>query len=126
MEKEFCWTLEEVSKQNPIGPDERAKWFWFKKGSYASANLVQVRGGEGIKAHIHKDHDEFIYVVRGEAEFKVAGVTRKAKSGDFLIIPAGIVHGVTVLSDGALILSIYAPFYAADPNFDRILVEEEK
>jgi quercetin dioxygenase-like cupin family protein len=126
MEKEFCWTLENVLKQNPISPDEKAKWFWFKGGICGTANLVQVRGGERIKTHIHKDHDEFIYNLRGECEFKAANATRKVGPGDFLIIPAGTVHGLQVISDGAVLLSIYAPFYAADPDFDRVLVEEKK
>ena len=125
MEKEFCWTLADIIKQNPISPNEKAKWFWFKGGHYAKANLVQVRSGEGIKTHIHKDHDEFIYDLRGECEFKAAGATQRVKPGDFLVIPAGTVHGLQVLSDGAVFLSIYAPFYAEDPDFDRILFEEE-
>jgi mannose-6-phosphate isomerase-like protein (cupin superfamily) len=118
-EQDYFFNLEEELKKHPLPEDTDLMLHFLKHAEYSAANLAQTRGG--VKEHIHKDHDELIYILRGEHEFIVDGIARKVKPGDLIIVPAGIRHTVNVGPDYAA-LSIYAPDWDEDKP-DRIYFE---
>ena len=56
--------------------------------------------------HIHQDEEEAFYVLEGELEIEVDGVTSVARPGSFVLAPSGLPHAFRVLSDTARVLSI--------------------
>ena len=116
MDQRFFWTLEDVLKEYPIDPDAESRWFFFPGTEHSSANLAQGRGK--IRAHTHDHHDEYLYILKGEAELTVGGITSKIKAGDLVVIPMGTLHNGMILSDTINILSVYAPYFDND-NPDR-------
>jgi len=57
--------------------------------------------------------DEWVLLVRGEAELEVAGKPVSLKAGDYLFLPAGTAHRVQCASDGALWLAVHLHSQAA-------------
>src|SRR5688500_2629726 len=54
-----------------------------------------------------QSQDEWVVLVRGEAELEVAGEAVAMKSGDYFFLPAGTAHTVKSASDGALWLAVH-------------------
>ena len=64
--------------------------------------------------------DEWVLLVRGEAELQVAGQAVSLKSGDYMFLPAGVPHTVERASEGALWLAVHLhPGQAAAPDNAR-------
>jgi len=80
-------------------------------GQYLTASLVIVRDS-GNALHIHRAHDEIVFVLEGEANFRVGNGVRRAGPGDLLFIPRNSLHG-PILREGDkfVALSVYAPFF---------------
>jgi cupin 2 domain-containing protein len=51
--------------------------------------------------------DEWVLLVRGEAQLRVAGEPVSLKPGDYLFLPAGAPHTVERTSPGALWLAVH-------------------
>src|SRR5437868_15204108 len=51
--------------------------------------------------------DEWVVLVRGEAEMEVAGEAVVLKAGDHLFLPSGTAHTVKSASEGALWLAVH-------------------
>ena len=54
-----------------------------------------------------QSQDEWVVLVRGEAELEVAGKVVVLKCGDHLFLPSGTVHIVKSASDGAMWLAVH-------------------
>jgi len=54
-----------------------------------------------------QSQDEWVVLVRGEAEIEVAGEALALKSGDHLFLPSGTAHVVRSASAGALWLAVH-------------------
>lgn len=52
----------------------------------------------------HHDHDESIWIVRGEMTFTALGRSLRLRAGDRLMLPRGTVHGARAGADGATYL----------------------
>jgi quercetin dioxygenase-like cupin family protein len=112
------WNLEKVIEENPLG-EEPIKWTYLVEGAHATINVAQLPSAN--IPHIHHEHDETVYLLKGEGQFRLGDRTYPAKAGDLVFIPAGTVH--TPISDSYLAgLSIYSPRF--DPgNPDREFVK---
>lgn len=51
--------------------------------------------------------DEWVVLVRGEAELEVAGEAVVLKTGDYLFLPSGTAHIVKSASEGAMWLAVH-------------------
>ena len=73
--------------------------------------------------HRH-DFDEAFYVLEGELEIDVDGVTSVARTGSFVLAPSGLPHAFRVMSDTARVLSISsAPTGNTNGGFPAFLKE---
>ena len=73
-------------------------------------NLVEM-SGEGVK-HIHPDADHSLYVISGEVTAMVGDETCTLHAGDYISIPAGVLHGYRVAPEKtALLISMDSPPY---------------
>ena len=74
---------------------------YFPKASCDSTFAFETNSdpGQHVPVHVHPAQDEFILVLEGELELKLAGVWSKAKEGDLVRMPRGIPHGYFNKSD---------------------------
>lgn len=56
---------------------------------------ASVPPGGGPPPHVHGREDEAFYLLDGELEVLAGRTTARARVGDFLYLPRGIVHGFT-------------------------------
>lgn len=59
--------------------------------------------GSEYQPHLH-DHDESIWIVRGEMTFTAQGRALRVGAGERLMLPKGTVHGARAGVDGATYL----------------------
>ena len=113
MSEAKIWSLPEVAEQEPISSDEKVKRTLLAEGKDFTAFLLQAQPNQKPYLHVHENHDELVYIIEGEGEFILGDTTKRAKPGDLLYFPKGVVHGPNLLVKGVR-LSIYIPHF--DPN----------
>jgi len=114
------WDSERVLRENPLDADEPVKWVYLVAGGKSTVNIIQAPSFN--RPHIHREHDEIIYVLKGEGQARIGERLEAVKPGSVVYIPAGAVHTL-VYKEYMAALSIYAPFFDPD-NPDRVFVEE--
>ncbi len=73
-------------------------------------DLYCVAPGQTQKAHTHGDLDKIYYVLEGAGRFSLGGATEMLGSGEVLVAPAGVEHGLdNVGPDPLLVLVVIAP-----------------
>jgi len=65
--------------------------------------------GEEPPLHVHKNEDEWFYMLEGEVTFHVGGENYLGKSGAFVSFPRGIPHTFTIESPQARFLTLNTP-----------------
>ena len=76
---------------------------------------------QAVRAHYHAQHSETIYVIAGTARMRLGDQTLVLKRGDFVQVPAGVIHAVEVTSVTPLrVLSVQAPEF---DGTDRVWAE---
>lgn len=65
--------------------------------------------GEEPPLHVHKNEDEWLYLLEGEMTFHVGGQDHRSQPGGFVCFPRGIPHTFSVESPKARILVINTP-----------------
>ena len=61
-----------------------------------------------------QSQDEWVLLVRGEAEMEIAGEAIALKAGDHLFLPSGTAHTVKSASEGAMWLAVHLHAQAGD------------
>ena len=77
--------------------------------------------GSGSPLHLHRNEDEWFYVIEGVLTFWVGGRVIEAPAGSFVYGPRGIPHTFTVSSPEARFLLVAEP--AGFESFMRSLAE---
>ena len=78
--------------------------------------LGDVERGAGVSTHAHPGMEQAQYVLEGEAEVIVDGVTYQARAGDLCFFPADVFHSIRVTSERMKVLIIYSPPFAESPD----------
>lgn len=102
------WNIAEVVKNNPIPDDRRLQRTFLVDGQHATALVVQAQPQTEPFIHIHREHDEFLYILEGEGWAYVGEKKLEVKTGDLVYCPAGEEHGFFMPVKGVR-LSIYGP-----------------
>lgn len=105
-------------------PQEFWKPFGQKREGFTFAKILELPGAsveffkveEGIKLHHHLNENHILYVLKGRAEGKVGDITAELGPGKLVVIPAGIPHRLTNLSEDPLEFILFSspPFDAED------------
>jgi quercetin dioxygenase-like cupin family protein len=78
---------------NPIGGRMVAK---IRDKDTAGAYSIHVNtippGSPGPRPHIHRHHEEALYILEGELTVRVGPRTITAPAGSFVVVPRGVVH----------------------------------
>ena len=79
----------------------------------------EVEKGKGALPHAHPGIEQACYMLDGTAHVEVCGEAFEMAPGDACFFPADEPHLLTVTSDKARILVIYAPPYLEKPENAR-------
>ena len=88
-------------------------WFSVLQTSKKTQSAVMtLKPGQssGEKAEAHKDSEQVLIVLEGEVFAEVEGETRNLKTGDVILIPAGVKHKFTNKSQKKVVtFNTYSP-----------------
>jgi len=70
---------------------------------------VLISPGDEPPLHVHKNEDEWFYMLEGEVTFHVGGENHPGGAGAFVCFPRGIPHTFTVESPAARFLIMNTP-----------------
>ena len=118
-------TLEPIAR----GPGEGEHLWFFGGLTTIKADGAETGGrvmvteqlgprGSGSPLHVHRNEDEWFYVLSGELTFWVDGQVTRATEGSFVFGPRDVPHTFTVSSDEARFLLIVEP-----AGFENFLLE---
>ncbi len=79
------------------------------RGQFLSAGLLRISDGS-LGRHRQPNHEELLFVLEGEADFRVGSEVRRVRAGDFIVVPRDTVHGCEAIhSDALSLVSIFSP-----------------
>lgn len=84
-------------------------------GVHAGVDVLVVPPHAAFPVHTHPGH-HVLYVVDGEGTVMYEGEVIRSRPGDFIVIPAEVVHNVAAGPSGQVILSIGAPHHRIDSH----------
>jgi mannose-6-phosphate isomerase-like protein (cupin superfamily) len=93
-------TLDSAEAINPFGIDMKIMIGGEHTGGTFSAIVAEVKPGEGPPPHLHRDRDEFFYVLEGTYSFSAAGKDSTIGPGTMVYLPRGTVHTFKNVSSG--------------------------
>lgn len=64
---------------------------------------TRLKAGEEVEAHVHLTMDEHFFFLEGECEVEIDGVVSRCLAEDYLFIPAGHRHAISVKMDTIMI-----------------------
>jgi quercetin dioxygenase-like cupin family protein len=81
------------------------------KASFPEIGITEtiLRPGEEPPLHVHRNEDEWLYLLDGEMTFHVGGQNYFSRAGAFVVFPRGIAHTFTIESKQARFLVINTP-----------------
>jgi quercetin dioxygenase-like cupin family protein len=69
---------------------------------------VELAPNSVVPGHAHP-HEQFGYVMQGEAEFSIGDERRLLRVGDYYAIPGDVQHGVIAGPEGAVCMDVFSP-----------------
>ena len=113
--------IDEILKANPLPPGEKAQTITIAQDSTISLLVLRAVQGVVIKPHLHKTHDEIVYVIKGTGQMLADNKWVDIKPGTLHFNPMSKVHSTKVTGDEPLVvISIFTP---AMKEPDRHFVE---
>jgi mannose-6-phosphate isomerase-like protein (cupin superfamily) len=85
-------TLDSAEAIHPFGIDMKIMIGGEHTGGTFSAIVAEVKPGEGPPPHLHRDRDEFFYVLEGTYAFSAGGKDSTIGPGTMVYLPRGTVH----------------------------------
>jgi mannose-6-phosphate isomerase-like protein (cupin superfamily) len=87
-------------------------------GRHRSASVHHLRVAEGVKPHVHREHDEQVVVLAGEGTVRLGDSSQEVSAGSVVVIPRGTVHSLVVTGPAVEVVSVFSPpFDGKDRHF---------
>lgn len=81
--------------------------------------IGRIVPGEGATPHFHPGIDQFCWMLEGQAQVEILGLTREIGAGESCFFPAGVAHKFTAIGDEPVrVLICYAPPYGEGARVD--------
>ena len=100
--------IQHLPSRAAFAPDKMTKRDCFRSPRLL-VGLNCFEPGQSQPIHTHAGADKFYLVVSGKARFVVGDRTLEARSGDLVVAPQGVPHGVESASERSVILVAIAP-----------------
>jgi mannose-6-phosphate isomerase-like protein (cupin superfamily) len=85
-------TPAEAEALRPFGIDMKVMMDPEHTGGAFSAVVAEINPGEGPPLHLHRDREEYFYVLEGTYQLSVAGREATIGPGTLVFVPRGTVH----------------------------------
>lgn len=116
----YSQNLLQLAKLKPSGAYDNVKVQKIYSNKHTSSFVIWIK--KGVKAHKHLKHTEQVYILAGKARMRLNDKTFEVKKGDWVAIPEGSIHAVTVTSRRPLqVFSVQSPEFLGK---DRVFVKE--
>ena len=113
--------IDEILKANPMETGKKSQMINIAQDDTISLNVVRATEGFVLKQHLHKTHDESIYVIKGTGQMLINDKLVHIKPGSLYFNSTGKVHSIKHTGNEELvIISIFTP---ALKEADRHFVE---
>jgi len=113
--------IDEILKENPLKAGEKAQTITIAQDDTISLLVLRATEGVVIKSHLHKTHDETVYIIKGTGQMLIHDKWIDIKPGSLHFNPMGKVHSTKVTGNEPLVvISIFTP---AMKEPDRHFVE---
>jgi mannose-6-phosphate isomerase-like protein (cupin superfamily) len=111
-----------VRNRQPTFQDEFVTVTHVHHSERSSTAVAFIRPGGGLRPHFHREHDEIIVFLAGEASFRIGHEIRQVSANDVISVPAGVIHATLCAKTPCILAATFAPWF--DPiNEDRVYVD---
>lgn len=111
-----------VAERDPDPADNLVTVTHVHHSDRSSTVVAVIRPGGGLRPHMHRDHDEIIVFLQGEATFRLGEETRRVRANDVISVPAGVVHATVRAETECVLAAVFAPSFDL-VNEDRVYVD---
>jgi mannose-6-phosphate isomerase-like protein (cupin superfamily) len=102
--------IDEILKDNPLKAGEKAQTINIAQDDTISLLVLRVTEGVWVKPHVHKTHDETVYVIKGTAQMLINDKWFDIRPGSLHFNPMGKIHSVKHTGNEPLVvISIFTP-----------------
>lgn len=114
--------IKELVKGLEPPPEEDVAMKEIARSEFQSVHVVFMPVGKKVRAHYHRERDEFYVVLQGRAKLRIGNDIYEVGEGHVAFIPRGTIHGIeSVGADPLIVVFVSTPPY--DPRKDRRYVE---
>ena len=76
--------------------------------------LIESRTSGGAPLHVHRNEDEYLYVLEGAISVRCGDQTAQVEAHGFIFLPRGIPHSWDVIGEEATVLMMTVPAMLAE------------
>lgn len=103
-------TIEETLNANPLKAGEKAQMIKIAEDDTITLYVVRAVEGFLLKSHLHKTHDETVYVIKGTGEMLINDKWVDIKPGNLHFNPTGKIHSIKQTgTEPLVVISIFTP-----------------
>ena len=115
----FISTIDEILKANPMEAGKNVQLIKIAETDTITVYIVRSTEGYFLKPHIHKTHEESVYVIQGRGQMLINDKWVDIQPGSVHFNPMGKVHSIRHAGSGPLVvLSVFTPaMKATDRHF---------
>ena len=102
--------IDDILKANPLKATDTVQMINVVQDDTVTINVARFIEGAEVKPHLHKTHDEMVYVLKGSGQMLINGKWMDVKPGTFHFNPMNKVHATrNTGKEHLVIFSIFTP-----------------
>jgi quercetin dioxygenase-like cupin family protein len=102
--------IDDIVDKKSLADDENVKIILLGKDKSTSVYLYQIRQDAEMEAHLHKSHDEILYIKKGSGVLILNGTRHMVKEGMVVMIPRTTIHKyVNTGKEITIAVSMFSP-----------------
>jgi quercetin dioxygenase-like cupin family protein len=103
-------TVDEILAKNPLPAGQKAQLIKVAEDNTMTLFVLRATEGFELKRHIHKTHDETVFVIKGAGQMLIHDKWADLKPGSIHFNPMGKVHALKATGAEPLVgISIFTP-----------------
>jgi mannose-6-phosphate isomerase-like protein (cupin superfamily) len=113
-----------VAQVSRASQDKPCTVQYVHRTSRSSTAIAVLQPGEGLRPHVHENHDEIIVVLCGEATFRLGDDVRPVRTHDVVCVPAGTPHATVRAKSEVILVAVFAPSFDTTDE-DRTYIDSQ-
>jgi mannose-6-phosphate isomerase-like protein (cupin superfamily) len=112
--------IDEILKANPLPAGEKVQRIKVAEDNTITVLVLRLVEGAEVKAHLHKTHNETVYIIKGTGRLLVNDKWVDIKPGTLHFNPMGKVHHIkNTGNETVVVIGIYTPAMK-EPDFNFV------